>query len=174
MANSTTNLDLLVFSQAAKETTANALSDAGSPATLYGRRASTTSGLTWGYYGGRVVANGTSTSIANGTIALTASSTNYLEVTPSTGAVSKNTTGFGTGKIPLYSVVTGASTVTSYTDYRAPVLQANYASANQAAVTGTASGTMDPADAALLNNVVTLANALRDALVKAGVIKGSS
>lgn len=174
MANSTTNLDLLVFSQAAKETTANSLSDAASPATLYGRRASTTSGLTWGYYGGRVVANGTSTSISNGTLSLTANQTNYIEATPSTGAVSTNTSSFTAGRIPLYAVVTGASTVSSYTDYRAPVMQAGYASADQAAVTGTASSNLDPADADLLNDVVTLANALRDALVKAGIIKGAA
>ena len=32
--------------------------------------------------------------------------------------VSKNTTGFTAGQIPLYAIVTGTATVTSYTDYR--------------------------------------------------------
>lgn len=117
MANSTTNLDTLVYSQASKETTANALFDAGSPATLFGRRATTTTALTWGYYGGMLMVDGVLTSIANGTVALTASTTNYVEATRA-GVVSKNTTGFTAGSIPLYTVVTGASTVSSYTDHR--------------------------------------------------------
>src|SRR5574340_1658579 len=93
MANSTTNLDTLVYSQASKEVTANALFDAGSPATLFGRRASTTSGLTWGYYGGQLMVDGAISAIANGTVALSASATNYVESTRA-GVVSKNTTGF--------------------------------------------------------------------------------
>ncbi len=121
MANSTTNLDTIVSSQAAKEAAANAVFDAASPATLYGRRASTCTGLTWGYYGGNVLVNGVLTQIANGTLALTASTTNYIEANPTTGAVSSNTTGFTAGRVPLYSVVTGASTVTSYTDQRLAV-----------------------------------------------------
>lgn len=118
MSNSTITYDPIVQSQASKEVTANAYFDAASPATLYGRRASTCSGLTWGYYGGNVFIAGTLTQVANSTQALTASTTNYLEANPATGAVSKNTTGFTAGYIPLYSIVTGTATVTSYTDYR--------------------------------------------------------
>ncbi|MBK8772511.1 MAG: hypothetical protein IPM06_19095 [Rhizobiales bacterium] len=118
MANSTTNLDLLVQSQASKEITVNAFFDAASPSTLYGRRQSTTTGLTWGYYGGMVLVNGVLTAINNGTVALTASATNYVEALPTDGSVSKNTSAFTAGRIPLYSVVTGTSTITSYTDYR--------------------------------------------------------
>jgi hypothetical protein len=119
MSNSTTLLDTLTSNQSSKEVTANALFDAGSPATLWGRRASTCSGLTWGYYGGYF--NG---SIANGTVLLTASTTNYVQAHESTGAVSVNTTGFTTGKIPLYEIVTGTATVTSYTDRRSYAPQA--------------------------------------------------
>jgi hypothetical protein len=119
MADSTTNLDTISPSQSAKETTANALFDAMAPNSLYGRRASTTSGLTWGYYGGVFAADATSrTVIANGTVALTASTTNYVEADTTTGAVSVNTTAFTSGKLPLYEIVTGASTVTSYEDWR--------------------------------------------------------
>lgn len=117
MANSTTNIDGIVQSQASKEVTANAYFDAASQATLFGRRQSTCSGLTWGYYGGNVSVDGTITAIANGTLTLTASTTNYIEADRS-GTVSKNTTGFTAGSTPLYSVVTGTATVTSYTDYR--------------------------------------------------------
>ncbi len=118
MASSTTNLDTISSSQAAKEVTANALFDAGSPPTIFGRRASTTSALTWGYYGGRFRASaGTYSTIANATLTLTASSTNYVEVTVD-GVVSSNTTAFTAGRIPLYTVVTGTASVTSYTDER--------------------------------------------------------
>lgn len=119
MSDSTQNLDTISSSQAGKETTANAVFDAASPATLFGRRASTTSALTWGYYGGKLCVDGVITSIANGTVALTASTTNYVEASRA-GVVSKNTTGFTAGSIPLYTVVTGGSTVSSYTDHRTP------------------------------------------------------
>lgn len=91
---------------------------AASPAAMYGRRASATSGLTWGYYGG--IAFGAT--IANGTVSLTASSTNYIVASRSTGAVSAatSTTDWNntTDYFRLYQVVAGASTVTSYTDHR--------------------------------------------------------
>jgi hypothetical protein len=64
------------------------------------------------------------TVIASGTIALTASTTNYLTITTA-GVVTKVTsspTGWpgplANGEIALYSIVTGTATVTSYTDYR--------------------------------------------------------
>lgn len=115
MADSTTPLDLLSSTQAGKELTANALLDAASHAMLYARRASACVALTWGYYGGRVPINGVNTSIANGTVTLTASATNIVQVNPTTGAVSVSAT-LTAGNIPVYTVVTGASSVTSYTD----------------------------------------------------------
>lgn len=122
MSNSATNLDLIAVSQAQKEATANALHDAGSPATVYGRRASTTGGLVWGYYGGAVMIAGEPSQIANGTLALTASATNYIEADLLTGAVSVNSVGFTAGRTRLYTVVAGSSTVASYTDHRVGVL----------------------------------------------------
>ncbi|KVD37863.1 beta strand repeat-containing protein [Burkholderia ubonensis] len=119
MGNSTVQLDQISSTQANKEVTANSLFDAASPASLWGRHASATGGLTWGYYGGNFVDNtGANHAIANGTITLTASTTNYIYANATTGAVSVNTTGFPGGSVPLYSVVTNASTATSYTDYR--------------------------------------------------------
>jgi hypothetical protein len=122
MANSTTNLDTISSSQASPEVTANGLFDAGSPAMLYGRRASTTAALTWGYYGGMLNISGTPTAVANGTLSLTASATNYVEADPSDGSVSVNTSAFTGGRIQLYTVVCGTATVTSYTDHRTPDL----------------------------------------------------
>jgi hypothetical protein len=117
MANSSSNLTSVSSSQSQKEVTVNGLFDAASPATGFGRNAATSSGLTWGYYGGTVMVDGAPTQVGNSTLALTANTTNYVERTRA-GVVSSNTTGFTAGRIPLYTVVTGASTVSSYTDWR--------------------------------------------------------
>lgn len=122
MADSTTHLSTIVQAQGSQDLKANALFDAASPASTYGRNDSTTSGVTWGYYGGKVRIAGVLTSISNGTVTLTPSQTNYVEAHPDTGAVSKNTTAFTAGYLPLYTVVVGASTVTSYTDQRGPLV----------------------------------------------------
>jgi len=121
MSDSATNLDTISTAQSQKEVTANAADDAESPASFGGRRASTTTGTTWGYYGGKYIAGGASpaiTMLANGTIALTVSNTNYVEFDPVAGTVSANTTAFTAGRVPLYTVVVGSSTITSYTDQR--------------------------------------------------------
>jgi hypothetical protein len=119
MADSTTNLDTISQTQSAKETTANALFDAASPASVYGRRAATCSGLTWGYYGGRW---GGST-IAEGTQVLGTSTTTYMVVLRTTGAVSFSTSATNWNNTATYAraykLVTGASSVTSYEDHRA-------------------------------------------------------
>jgi hypothetical protein len=123
MSGSTSTLDLIASAQEKKEVTANALFDAGSPAVLYGRRASTTTALTWGYYGGMLNISGTPTAVANGTLVLTASTTNYVVALRSTGVVSVSTATTNWNNVAvymrLYAIVTGASTVTSYTDHRA-------------------------------------------------------
>lgn len=116
MADSTTNITSISSSQADKEGTANENFNAASPAMLFGRSASSTA-LTWAYLGGKMLVDGVITSIANGTVSLTGSTTNYVEATRF-GVVSVNTTGFTAGRIPLYQIVTGASSVTSYTDKR--------------------------------------------------------
>jgi hypothetical protein len=122
MADSSSNIDLISSSQAQKEVTANGFFDAASNAALFGRRASTTTGLTFGLYGGKILLDGVITAISNTTALLTANTTNYLEANPTTGAITANTSGFTTGAIPLYQVVTGPSTITSYTDKRAFVV----------------------------------------------------
>ena len=119
MSNSTSTITQMTGSQASKEVTFNAVCDALSPSSFWGRNAVTTTGLTWGYFGGNVMVDGVLTQIANGTLALTASTTNYVQVSRA-GTVTTNTTGFTAGLIPLYAIVTGGSTITSYTDYRMP------------------------------------------------------
>lgn len=125
MANSSSpNYDALVQSQASKEVTVNAFFDAASHALTYGRRQASSSGLTWGYYGGNIIrSDGTLVQMANGTVSLTASATNYIVAAKATGAVSASTATTNWDDTAnywrLYSVVTGAATVSSWTDARA-------------------------------------------------------
>jgi len=147
MSNKTSLLDLIYQSQSSKETTANNLFDAASPAMLFGRRASLCSSLNWFYYGGYMLVDGVLTAIANNAaaLALTASSNNYIEATRA-GVVSANTTGFTPGRIPLYLAVTSTSTVSDYTDYRPWVQPVAVTSKASVAVT-TADYTLSAAEA---------------------------
>lgn len=121
MSGSTTNLDLISQSQSSKEITANAMFDAASPAMFGGRRASTCTGLTWGYYGGYShKSDGSLLEVANGTLTLAANSTNRVYVSNSgTVATVTGSTAAADEQYMLYTVVTGASSVTSYSDNRA-------------------------------------------------------
>lgn len=125
MADSVTNLELISTSEHQPAVRANELLDATSPASLFGRRAPASVGLTWGYYGGKYSIAGTPTSIANGTVTLTNNATNYVRVAQATGVVSVVTSapsgwpGPVTGYDALYQVVTSGGFVTSYTDWRA-------------------------------------------------------
>ncbi len=149
MSSSTSLLDLIVQSQASKEVTANDLFNAASPATLFARRGSLSSGLNWFYYGGLMIVDGVLTAIANNAAALvlSASTTNYIEATRA-GVVSKNTTAFTPGSIPLYTAVTGTSTVTSYTDQRAWVQPAGIAGLLARVIASDANITLTRAEAA--------------------------
>jgi len=118
MADLSTNVPQMTSAQASKEVTFNSQMDAASQALTFGRNALTTTGLTWGFLGGLVLVDGTVTRIANGTVALTASSTNFVEATRA-GVVSSNTTAFTAGRIPLYQVTTTGSAITNYLDVRA-------------------------------------------------------
>lgn len=112
-----TTLPTIVSNQAQKEVVANENFLVTAPPAIFGMKYTTTSALTWGYYGGYWPIDGVLTLIADGTLTLTASTTNYVQVDRS-GNVTVNTTGFVAGTFPLYSIVTGASTVTSSIDYR--------------------------------------------------------
>jgi hypothetical protein len=70
----------------------------------------TTLNFTYGI--GRFHNGKTAVTVAGGTIALSASATNYVEVDRA-GTVSKNTTAFTSGRLPLYVVVTGSSTIST-------------------------------------------------------------
>lgn len=92
--------------------------DAASPAMLYARDARTTTGLTWGYVGGRFG----SALITSGTVTLDASTTNYLVAAQADGAVSVSDTitdwDDAANFLRLYKITTGVSAVTGYEDHR--------------------------------------------------------
>lgn len=147
MSDSTTNLDTIVQGSGSQDMQANALYDAASPATLYGRRASATGGLTWGYYGGNITkSDGTQTTIANGTLSLSSGATNYVVAQKSDGAVSASSGSTNWNDTAnywrLYSVVVGSSTITSYTDEREIGRMTGVGTGLVAPVTKTASFTL--------------------------------
>lgn len=117
MADLISNLPLILQSQSSKEVTANGLFDAGSPSTIFGRNFETCSGLTWGYLGGKFSIAGTPTAIANGTLLLSASATNYVRVATATGVVDKVTSapsgwpGPVASYLALYELVTDTTSV---------------------------------------------------------------
>lgn len=80
----------------------------------FAQDADTTSGLTFGYSAGAFLYRDALVSVVAGTIALTASQTNYVEVSPA-GVVSANTAGFTAGRLPLYQIVTGSASITTVT-----------------------------------------------------------
>ena len=85
----------------------------------YGKRHAATSGLTWGYYGGRWGGF----SVADGTLTLTASSANYVVVAIATGVISVSTSATNwdddANYVRVYKITTGASTVSATEDHRA-------------------------------------------------------
>ncbi len=99
--------------------------DVAAPATLYGRDPLTTTGLTWGYYGGaKRKSDGTIVIITAGTVALTDNATNYIYATDA-GVVTVTTIAPAGWPAPLaanatalYEVVTANGVVVSYVDYR--------------------------------------------------------
>lgn len=123
MADSSTNLDTILQTGSAQDVQANALFNAASVAMLYGNRPATTTGLVWGYFGGNVTkSDGTQATIANSTVTLTASTTNYLTAKKEDGSVYCQTATTNWNDTAnywrLYSVVTGTATITSYADER--------------------------------------------------------
>jgi hypothetical protein len=113
-----TTLAQLSSGQYNKETIANENFGAVSPAGLFGKKYSTTTGLTLGYYGGIMMIDGVLTSIADGTVALTASQTNYVEATRAGTVLANYATGWTAGRIQLFEILTGSSSISSITDLR--------------------------------------------------------
>jgi hypothetical protein len=137
--------DLLTVDSLGNVTTAGTINASGGLRD-FSNKASTTTGLTYGYYGGLTRADNAVVAVADGTVALTASNTNYVELDAVSGTVSRNTVGFTAGRIPMAQVVTGGSTITSITDKRAVFVLSSVSDA--ARVGGGVAG--KPAPAALV------------------------
>lgn len=131
--DSTANLDLVSQSQLQPEVTQNALNAALSPAAVFGRRDSQSSGLVWGYYGGRF--NGTS--VANGTVTASASSTNYVVVHRTTLVVSISTSNTNWNNTATYGraykLTADTDTIPTWEDHRASADGTGIFSANVSA-----------------------------------------
>lgn len=86
---------------------------------VYGKRHPVTTGLTWGYYGGRWGG----LAVSDGTVTLTDASTNYLVVERATGALtsSTGTTNWTntTDYARVYQLTTSGGVVTAVQDHRA-------------------------------------------------------
>jgi hypothetical protein len=118
MSDSSTPFGTVSTGQGNQTTKANSLLDAVSPVAIYGLKYATTTGLTLGWHGGKINVNGVVTTIADGTTALSASSTNYIEGNPATGAVTKNTTAYTPGFWRIGRAVTGTASITTWYDDR--------------------------------------------------------
>src|SRR5574343_615091 len=118
MADSSTPFGTIATAQGNQEAKANGLFNAVSPPALFALNYATTSGTTLGYHGGKLAAGGSLLTIADGTLVLTVSATNYVEAHPDTGAVSKNTTSYTPGYIRIGRAICGASSITTW--YEAP------------------------------------------------------
>ena len=111
-------MQTILSNQASAEVPINENFEALADLAVYAKKASTTTGLTWGYYGGRWAGF----AVADGTLTLTASSTNYIVAAKATGVLSVSTATTNwtdtTNYAKVYQVVTGASTITSSASYR--------------------------------------------------------
>jgi hypothetical protein len=109
----TTTLQQLTASQANKEVAVNRNFETLSPSGMYGKKQSTTTGLTLGYYGGHIA----SSVIADGTVALTNAATNYVVAHRTTGAVTAatNTTNWDATSTygRLFKATTAGSVITA-------------------------------------------------------------
>lgn len=111
-------MQVLTASQASPEVPINENFETLQHQQVYGKKHPTTTGLTWGYYGGRWGGF----SVSDGTLALTGSTTNYIVVLRSSGAISVSTTATNwndaTNYARVYKIATGASSVTTVEDHR--------------------------------------------------------
>lgn len=85
---------------------------------FYQEDSSNHSGLNFAFKSGKVRNDNSVSDTASGTVTLTGSTTNYIEVNPSTGVVTSNTSGFTSNRIPLFQVSTGAGSIGAVTDKR--------------------------------------------------------
>jgi hypothetical protein len=113
-----TTLASLSDSQVSPEIVLNENFQAVSHVGIFGKRHAVTSGLTWGYYGGLW----RSVNVANGTLALTDDTDNYVVAERATGIVSvatATTDWDDSAYVRLYKLTTASGLVTVEEDHRA-------------------------------------------------------
>jgi hypothetical protein len=113
-----TTLQTLSSSQVSPEVPINENTETLSAAGIFGKRHPVTTGLTWGYYGGRYNGN----TISDGTITLADASENWVVVERATGVVSSSvgtdSLAADTNYAALYKVTTAGGVVTAVLDLR--------------------------------------------------------
>ena len=85
---------------------------------FYAQDLGATTGLTFGWQAGQVRNDNVVTPTSAGTLAMTATDINYVEVHGTTGVVSTNLVGFTAGQIPLFTVTTDGASITAVDDER--------------------------------------------------------
>lgn len=116
-------------------------------AELFARNPVTSSGLVWGYVGGLWPINGVMTLIAGGTLALTANQAAiHIGVNQAGGLSATNATA-NPALCPLYTLVTGATAVTSYTDLRNATMLQRHSQGEATFAMGDANQTLSAAQA---------------------------
>jgi len=80
------------------------------------------SGLNFKYKGGKVRNDSDFYTTPDGQVALTDDLLNYIELDPTDGTISANTTGFTSGQIGLYTAVAASGAITTVVDYRTPAI----------------------------------------------------
>jgi len=113
-----TTLSQISSTQSQISVIANANFAAVAPAGAFGKNHIESTGLVFGFYGATILVDGVLTVIANSTVLLTGSATNFIQATRA-GVVSANTSAFTAGQIPLFEATTSASAITTLTDRRA-------------------------------------------------------
>lgn len=153
-------MDGITQGQASQDISVNSALVALSAAALFGYRATTTTGLTLGLYGGMFTKlDGTMAALSSTTTALLASTTNYVVAAKVDGAVTaaSNTTNWNdtANYYRLCTIATGASAISTngYTDFR-EIGRINGGAANLllSPVTKTASFTLGAAENEVICN----------------------
>jgi hypothetical protein len=85
---------------------------------LYAQDTGTTTGLTFGYKSGVVRNDNVISTTPASTIVLPDNDVSFIEVTPSTGAITSNVTSFTSLRVPLFEVTTSAGAITLVLDRR--------------------------------------------------------
>lgn len=114
-----TTLQQVEASQASAEVVVNENFASLSYAAIFGRRPAATTGLTWGYYGGRWAG----TVVADGTVSATAGTSTYVVAARANGAVSASTATTNWANTAdyarLFKLTAGSATITAVEDHRA-------------------------------------------------------